>query len=300
MDVTVIIPTYNRAAELALALQSALMQDPPPAEIIVADDGSSDATRDVARGVGPRVTYLRLAHSGRPAVARNAALRQARGELIAFLDDDDRFLPHKLALQTAALAAHPDAACVYSDGLFFRDDPSRPCGQVLAGMPAPSGDVFAPLLRGNFLFPALLLLRRACLDEVGGFDEARVTAEDYDLWLRLAVRHPFVHAPGQVAAIRRHPGSLSADAARVRCESLAVLRRLDATAPARMRAAAAARSEGYARHHGAVALALARRRQLLGAAAHAAASLAHALRHPRTGAAAFTRWRRRKVLSNER
>ena len=105
--VSVIIPTYNRAHLIRQALESALAQTCRDFEIIVADDGSTDHTAEVVAQFGSAVTYIPLPHRDQPAATRNGGLRVARGEFVAFLDSDDLFFPNKLALQIAALEAHP-------------------------------------------------------------------------------------------------------------------------------------------------------------------------------------------------
>jgi glycosyltransferase involved in cell wall biosynthesis len=301
----VIIPTYNRAGLLAAAIDSVLDQEltgtgltPADIEIIVADDGSTDATAQVVARYGARVRYLALPHRGQPAAPRNGALAVAQGEFVALLDSDDLFLPQKFALQLPALRADPSAALVYSDGRFFIDDPTQATGYVQAGLPTPSGDIFGDLLRGNFLAPPVVLIRRAWLDKVGHFDESAElrAVEDYDLWLRLAIHAPARFVPGEVAAIRRHPGNISADAAALRSRSIKVLRRLDAAYPAQMRANPTVRHEAYARHHGAVALAAWQGREFPTALHHARAAARHALRLPGGGLGVLWAWLHRRRL----
>src|SRR5687768_11556765 len=105
--VTVIIPSYNRADLLGDAIASVLAQTYQEIEVIVADDGSTDHTAEVVARFGARVTHLALPHRGQPAAPRNSALAVATGDYIAFLDSDDLYLPHKLALQVPILEANP-------------------------------------------------------------------------------------------------------------------------------------------------------------------------------------------------
>ena len=95
--VSVVIPTYNRADLLSSAIDSVLAQSCPASEILVVDDGSTDTTAQVVMGYGHPVQYLQLPHTGLPAATRNAGIRAATGDLLAFLDSDDLFLPDKLA-----------------------------------------------------------------------------------------------------------------------------------------------------------------------------------------------------------
>ena len=296
--VSVIIPTYNRADYVGEAIRSVQAQTYPHVEIIVADDGSTDNTADIVGEFGDAVIYIMLPHRGQPAPTRNAGLRAATGEFIALLDSDDLFLRSKLALQMAAFGAHPEAGLVYSNGHYFRDDPDQPTGYVLDGLPTPSGDVLAELMRGNFLAPPVVLIRRTCLDVVGAFDEnpGLLVAEDYDLWLRIAAQSPVIYSPGDVAAIRRHRQGISRDVATLRSRALLVLAKLEATHPELMRVHRAALNEGYARNHGAVALARLEQRHVLPALGHFSQAFRYSLGTPGFGTRAFLEWvRRRRV-----
>jgi GT2 family glycosyltransferase len=278
--VSVIIPTYNRADHIGEAIRSVQAQTHRDVEIIVADDGSIDNTADIVGQFGDSVIYIPLPHRGQPAAARNVGLGVARGQLIAFLDSDDLFMPDKLALQLSAFDIHPEAGLIYSNGHFFRDDPRQATGYALDGLPAPSGDVLPELLQGNFIAsPAVALIRRSCLDAVKGFDEnpSFVAVEDYDLWLRIAARFPIIYVPGDVAAIRRHKQSISGDAKTHRARALLVLAKLEAMRPDLARRHRAALNEGYARHHGAIVLAQLEERQLLLALPHAIRALRYSL-----------------------
>src|SRR5689334_2160139 len=102
-SVSVVIPTYNRAELVGEAIDSVLGQSRPPLEVIVVDDGSTDDTADVVGRYGARVVYLRQPNCG-PATARNVGVARARGDLIALLDSDDRWLPRKLELQVPLFA----------------------------------------------------------------------------------------------------------------------------------------------------------------------------------------------------
>lgn len=299
--VSVIIPTYNRADLITQAIDSVLVQTAPAHEIIVADDGSTDDTAAVVTAYGDRVRYLALPHRGQPATTRNAGIRAATGALLAFLDSDDLFLPDKLAVQTAALAQNPAAGLVYSNGIYFRTTPADPVGRVLDGLPTPSGWVFGELLAGNFLAPPVVLMRRRALDAAGLFDEspAFVAVEDFDLWLRLAVLTPFVYAPGDVAAIRRHAGGISRNTANLRRGVLNVLAACDRRSSELMQQHAAARHEAYALSHGAVAAAEARAHHWLAAMTHSLAAGNHLLCLPGLGVPALRAWRQRSRLRGD-
>ena len=296
MLISVIIPTYNRAAYIAEAIRSVQAQTFRGVEIIVADDGSTDNTAEIVAGFGDVVTYITLPHQGLPAATRNAGLRAARGEFVAFLDSDDLFLTNKLVLQLAAFEAHPEAGLIYSNGHFFRDDPGQPTGYVLDGLPTPSGDVFPELLRGNFMSTPIVLVRHACLDTVGMYDERPdfFAVEDYDLWLRIAAQFPVIYAHGNVAAIRRHQQSISRDVAILRGRVLLVLTKMDALYPHLMQRHPVARHEAYARNHGAIAAAELKQGHIAPGLSHGLRAFTHALRMPKLGTGAFVAWWQRR------
>ena len=203
--VSVVIPCFNGARYLGEAIDSALAQTHPDVEVIVVDDGSTDGTPAVVSGYGDRLRCVRQPNRGL-AGARNAGIRHARGPYVAFLDHDDRFLPDKLARQAAVLDARPDAGLVYCGWHFIDADGAR---LPPTGWDVREGDVTVDLLRGNIMHPATVVVRRTALDAAGGFDEGRTGLEDWDLWLRMAVRGvrwACVDAP--LLEYRVHPGQM--------------------------------------------------------------------------------------------
>jgi len=191
--VSVVLPTYNRAALLPRSMESVLGQTDGDLELIVVDDTSADDTESVVKGFrDPRVRYLRLpANSGLPA-ARNAGIAAARGSYLAFQDDDDEWHRDKLARQRRALAAHPDAGIVYTDMRRVRAD-----GTVLYHR-SPTivrGRLVAPdtcYWQSYMLAMQPTLIRRECFDS-HRFDDRLVGLEDLDLHLRLSTRYEYVH-----------------------------------------------------------------------------------------------------------
>lgn len=183
--VTVIIPTRNRSAQVSAAICSVLAQTYPAAEVLVCDDGSTDGTRAVVAAFGAPVRLIELPYTGLPGRVRSAGVRQAVGELVAFLDDDDEWEPGKLALQVAALEAAPDAGLVYTDARLRHEDGSL-SPPVLLARHARSGPLMDRLIDECFIHPSTVLVRRELLTAAGGFDEGIPIGEDYDLWLRLA------------------------------------------------------------------------------------------------------------------
>jgi len=184
-DVTAVIGVYNGAALVGRAIESVLAQTTPVAELVVVDDGSSDATGEVVRAYGERVTYLRQENRG-VAAARNAGIARARSTWIAFLDHDDEWLPEKTARQLACLEANPRAALCYSAYQFHGID-----GRTRREH-TPLPEVPEVMRLRNPFPPTVAMARRDALLEVGGFDERLrgASCEDWDLVVRFASRYP--------------------------------------------------------------------------------------------------------------
>jgi glycosyltransferase involved in cell wall biosynthesis len=237
--VSVVIPTYNRAHCLEDAVDSVLSQTYPHVEAVVVDDGSSDGTAALMErryGGDARVRYLQQANRGTN-FARNHGLRLARGELVALLDSDDAFLPWKLELQVACLAAVPEAGMIWTDmdaedtagrieprylrrmysnyerfsteGIFKS---ARPLAEIAPHMAAVaggarlfSGDIFGPMVMGNLVHTSTSVIRRERLERVRGFDETLVrSGVDFDFHLRTCREGPVAYA--DVASIRYRIG----------------------------------------------------------------------------------------------
>jgi glycosyltransferase involved in cell wall biosynthesis len=182
----VVIPTFNRAGMLSRALDSVLAQSRAPNEILVIDDGSTDATSVLVHDAYPQVRYLRQARRGVSA-ARNRGIAATGAELIAFLDSDDEWRPHKLERQLAALAAQPDAALAHTDEIWVRNGIRVNPG---ARHRKAGGRIFRRCLPLCAISPSSALIRRRVLEVIGVFDESLPACEDYDLWLRICARFP--------------------------------------------------------------------------------------------------------------
>lgn len=215
--VSVIIPTFNRAYLVGSAIESVLAQTYRPVEMIVVDDGSSDGTREVVGRFGSAVRYFGQANAGVSA-ARNRGLREARGEFIALLDSDDRWMPWKLEAQVHLLRRLPQVGMVWTDMTAVTErgdvvsptylrtfyaayrrvqvehmfEQGGPLGDLWPAAPPElqsrryfAGDVFSWMLLGSLVHTPTVMLRRERLQRVGAFDESRRFAgEDYDYHLR--------------------------------------------------------------------------------------------------------------------
>lgn len=192
--VSVIIATYDRGSLLEETLASVMSQTYTDYEIIVADDGSTDDTLKRLEKYGDRVRVLPLAHSGRPSVARNAAVRIATGKFLAFLDSDDTWLPTKLESQVGLLEQHPSFVMSYCDSVFVSENGAE-IGRHSRRERQHSGRVFGELLLGNFIPLPTVVARREVVTEVGAFEEWLTIGEDWNLWLKLSAR-------GEVGLVR--------------------------------------------------------------------------------------------------
>jgi glycosyltransferase involved in cell wall biosynthesis len=206
--VSVIIPTYNRSADVTEAVRSVLGQTYPEVEVLVVDDGSTDDTETALRPFAERVRYFKQERSG-PAAARNRAMLQARGKYLAFLDADDLWLPDKLKRQVALLDARPEVVLSYTDYTRgFRDAAARGSQlrhYALKGSLRPFQDLF----RENFIHTSTAMVRRDVLASTGVFDTDLSGSEDLDFWLRLARLGPFAYLDEVLTLVRRQGDNLS-------------------------------------------------------------------------------------------
>jgi len=211
--VSVVVPTFDRLEYVGPTLESVFAQTWKDWELIIADDGSGDELRAYLRTLQsqPRVKVVWLAHRGIPAAVRNAAIREATGRYVAFLDSDDLWAPRKLELQIAQLAARPE--CRWSYTGFRQVD--RAGAPLVAKGPAwhpHEGDIFEQLVTHSAeLRTPSVMVDRQLLSEVGGFDETMSSGEDYDLWTRLALRSPVAVIDQPLVDVRRHDRNYSAN-----------------------------------------------------------------------------------------
>jgi glycosyltransferase involved in cell wall biosynthesis len=185
MRVSVVIPTFNCAEFLIQALGSVLDQTYQDFEIIVVDDSSTDNTQQSLQPFGNRVRYIRQERAG-PSIARNRAILQAQGELIAFLDADDLWRPTKLARQVEYLSHYSECLLVYTDFTRGSNPGSNNESRLKAFKPRNAADPFHSLLNENFIATPTVMVRREALARSGLFDPTLKGSEDLDLWLRLA------------------------------------------------------------------------------------------------------------------
>ncbi len=204
--VSVVIAAKNYGQYLPLALDSALAQTAPPAEIIVIDDGSTDDTPRVIQPylANPLIRSCRVNGVG-VCRARNLGIELAKGELIAFLDADDVWEPTKLERQLP-LFGNPSVGVVYARRTLI-DQAGKPFKATQTGLGR--GDVFNALLRANPVCFSSAVVRRGAFDHLGMFDPSLSLAVDYDLWLRLAAHYQFDYVDEPLVRYRTGHGNLS-------------------------------------------------------------------------------------------
>jgi glycosyltransferase involved in cell wall biosynthesis len=207
-EVSVVIATYNMGQHVRQAVLSVLAQSDQNLEVVVVDDGSTDNTREVLREFAEdsRVRILLQENQGQPK-AKNAGWRKGRGRFIGFCDADDYWLPNKLALQLPLLRRDPKVGVVYSRAATLAAD-----GTLLPPrkrMSHARSDVLERMFISNLVPFGTAVVRRECLEQVGGFNESIPMGIDWDLWLRIALDWEFDLVDEATYVYRVWPGQMS-------------------------------------------------------------------------------------------
>ena len=185
--VSIIVPTYNRADRLERALNSIVSQTCQDFELIVVDDGSTDKTYQLMKSF-PKAQYFYIKKNSGVSKARNVGLAFAKGELICFLDSDDLWKEKKIQIQSLWLENNKDSQICYTDEIWVRNGVRvNPMNRHRKY----SGDIFRHCLGLCIVSPSSVMIRSELFDEIGNFDESLPACEDYDLWLRIAVKYAF-------------------------------------------------------------------------------------------------------------
>jgi glycosyltransferase involved in cell wall biosynthesis len=183
--VSVIIPTYNRANTIARAIESALKQTYTNIEVIIVDDASGDNTEEKVKAIDDsRIKYMRHETNKGGGAARNTGISDAKGEYIAFLDSDDVWLPEKIEKQVRLFDhADPRVGVIYT-GFYRTDGNDRITKQVTPSM---KGNLYNRLLEGNFIgTTSVIMAKKECLKQVGGFNASLPSCQDWDLYIKLS------------------------------------------------------------------------------------------------------------------
>ena len=208
--VTIAICLFNSSRFIGETLDSVFAQTRQDFEVVLIDDGSTDGCVELVerRFPDPRIRVLRQAHRGL-SIARRRSIAASTGELVAFLDHDDIWLPHKLERQLAAASGHPEAALFFSDCVYI-DEHGNPLRRLsdeyrLNDLDLTGTSAYAELLRrGCFVWQSTVLARTAALRAVDAFDPAYRYIADYDTWLRMARRYGLHYTPEVLAKWRVH------------------------------------------------------------------------------------------------
>ncbi|WP_165066852.1 glycosyltransferase family 2 protein [Paludisphaera rhizosphaerae] len=222
--VSCVIPAYNYGHLVSRAVESALAQTYREIEVIVVDDGSTDGTAERLAPYRDRIRYFYQENRGLSA-ARNAGIRLARGEWVAFLDADDVWHPRKTEVQLNVAAGRSDVALIGSPKYYSTMPEHLPPNPVVRQLGVREFLLSAPI------GPSSALVRRTCFDEVGYFDEALSSIEDRDMWLRVASRHAAIQVDCPCWYYERHPDQMSRHSARMYLNYERVLRKFFAEHP---------------------------------------------------------------------
>jgi glycosyltransferase involved in cell wall biosynthesis len=214
--ISILTPSHNRADLLPQTIDSVLRQSCGDFEMIVVDDGSTDATRDVVEGYrDPRLLFVGLPHVGNLSKLRNAGVERARGELVAFLDSDDLWHDDKLQEQVELFDRHPDVGWSFCGYESF--DANGPLRRNVFGeeeREALVDWIFPTVIRGGMtIYTSTVMARRSLLAEAGPFNEELLIA-DFELFTRLAFLGKAAVLRRPLTRIRKHAGNCSSDLAR--------------------------------------------------------------------------------------
>ncbi len=240
------MPCFNHARFLAESVQGILCQSYTDLELIIVDDCSSDDSWEIMCGLAQqdtRVKPIRHAQNGGASKSRNDGLRASKGEFLGFCDSDDIWKPEKLSIQMSILQRRPECDVTYCDALFI-DEAGRPSGKRFSEeFPVPGtgcGDLFDQLVFRNFINMQTVLMRRACVEQSGYFDEGIKWVEDWWYWLKVSRNHNYFYSAEPLAKYRVHGKSTGVTQRRGyaenRCKVYWRLLREDAGLPRRYRA----------------------------------------------------------------
>jgi len=209
--VSVIVTTHNRAHLLGRAVKSVLYQSYTGFELVIVDDASSDNTEEIVRGFDDkRIVYIRHGEEMGGPAARNTGIRSARGEYVAFLDDDDEWLPEKLERQVEKMESSPaDVGLIYT-GFVLVDDLKKKRERMV--YPVYRGDLRGQLLRGSTIGSvSKVLVRKKCFEKAGFFDENLKSCQDWDMWKRISDHYTMDFVREPLTRIHAHERQISTD-----------------------------------------------------------------------------------------
>jgi glycosyltransferase involved in cell wall biosynthesis len=195
--VTVVTPSYNQGRFIRETIDSVLSQDYPAIEYIVIDGGSTDDTVSILKSYGSRVSWISEPDRGQ-SEAINKGWKRARGEILAWLNSDDFYMPGAISKAVAYLQSHPDVGLVYGDGLHISEE-GRAMGRF------PSEPFSKDRLKETCFIPQpATFVRRSVIEQIGFIRESLRYCMDYDLWIRISKRYRLQYVPIPMASVRLH------------------------------------------------------------------------------------------------
>jgi len=208
-EVSVVIPTYNRAELLKRAIRTVLNQTYQDFELIVVDDGSTDNTEEVVRSFNDnKVIYIKHERNRGAPAARNTGIRAARGEYVAFQDSDDEWLPEKLEKQIEVFkTASLEVGVVYTG--FWRIEGDKRTFVPSSDITPKEDAIHDALLKSNFIGIPNTLVKKECFEKAGMFDEKLPMLEDWELWIRISKYYCFKYIDEALVISYHNPGSLN-------------------------------------------------------------------------------------------
>jgi len=205
--VSVIIPTYNRAIFLVEAINSVLEQTYKKYEIIVIDDGSTDSTSEIIKQFGNKIRYF-YQENGGPSAARNAGIKNAKGDLVAFIDSDDVWLPDKLSQQVQLFDENHRLGLVSS--AYYSCDSNLNINRIIKDDRLTNKKYIMKKLFIRNIFPTpTVLVKRECFEKVGLFNESYGFAEDWEMWVRIVLEYDLAYIKTPLCRCRRHNSSIT-------------------------------------------------------------------------------------------
>jgi glycosyltransferase involved in cell wall biosynthesis len=214
--ISVVLPTLNRLSYLQAALASVERQTFQDFELLALDDGSSDGTLDFLGGYRPPFPFRWFGFQGKErSFLRNLGAWEAHGDLLAFLDDDDEWMPGKLERQVEFLSRHPEIGLCHTRTVVVdaegRSEPRETAlHRKLYANLCPRGHSYADLAYFCLMFTSTVVVRKSAFEKVGGYDERFRQKEDLDLYLRLSLVSTIGCVPEELVRYRAHPGGSGA------------------------------------------------------------------------------------------
>jgi len=232
MLVSAVIPTYNRAKDIVIAVECVLAQTYKLIEILVVDDGSTDTTEEVLRPYLDRIKYLKKPNGG-VSSARNWGMERAAGEVVALLDSDDEWLPTKIEDQVAVMKARPEVGMVLTGYVRMTEERVDLPGTTSTRREEypKDGWILSEVIRVPALCPSTVMIRTKIAKDLGGFDTTLRTAEDLDFNLRVARRHQIALVPKPLMRYMENPKGLGSEMRTYRDYVFVLERFLDSLGP---------------------------------------------------------------------